>query len=189
MKKFLWLSIIVELGFGLVWLVARNYPSQTETAAYELGIFSLQNISYGLLMTLPLFLFNVILLKFLVVNFKAFEVFTYLKNEVVGPLASKMTLVEIILVSLAAGIGEELLFRGVLLPYLGVTLSSLAFGAVHFVSFKKRFILPIIIYSVAGAYFCFIYYQTDSLASPIVTHVVYDFLILFWLKKTYKSIK
>ena len=47
--------------------------------------------------------------------------------DILGPL----TLVECVLLALASGIAEELIFRGALQPLLGLWLTALIFGAAH----------------------------------------------------------
>ena len=84
----------------------------------------------------------------------------------------------------AAGIGEEMLFRGVLQFELGsrlgsdvlaIGLSSVIFGALHAVT-------PLYagLASLASVYFGWLYLLTGNLVVPIVTHAFYDFLALLY---------
>lgn len=84
-----------------------------------------------------------------------------------------------ILLSLAAGIGEEILFRGVLQYELisrwhdvtaGLVVSSVFFGALHAVT-----PLYAIMATLASLYFGWLFLHFDNLAIPIVTHTFYDF--------------
>jgi len=86
---------------------------------------------------------------------------------------------------LAAGFGEEMLFRGVLQYEIasrffggavtGVTLSSIVFGALHAVT-------PLYagLATIASVYFGSIYLWSDNLAVPIACHTVYDIGALFY---------
>jgi membrane protease YdiL (CAAX protease family) len=83
----------------------------------------------------------------------------------------------------AAGLGEELLFRGVLqyelihrfhssdVVALGV--SGVIFGALHAVT-----PLYALLAAIASVYFGWLYLLTDNLAVPIVTHAFYDLIAL-----------
>lgn len=83
----------------------------------------------------------------------------------------------IIVISIMAGIGEELLIRGVLQntlvaylgPWLGIVLASLVFGLMHYLS--KTYV---IVTFVLGLAFGLVYHLTDSLALVMFAHAVYD---------------
>jgi len=84
---------------------------------------------------------------------------------------------------LAAGIGEELLFRGVMQyelasrlgPIAGVGIASVIFAALHAVT-------PLYagLAGVASIYFGALYMAFDNLAVPIATHAIYDVAALFF---------
>lgn len=57
-------------------------------------------------------------------------------RSVLGPLTSW----QILLLSLLSGFGEEILFRGVIQPRLGLWIAALMFGALHFP--YRRLLLP-----------------------------------------------
>jgi membrane protease YdiL (CAAX protease family) len=91
---------------------------------------------------------------------------------------------ELALLSIAAGLGEELLFRGALQPLaerwwgpaIGLAAASLLFGAVHAAS-VTYFILA----TGVGAYLGWLAQSSGVLVTPIVVHAVYDFVALVWL--------
>lgn len=78
---------------------------------------------------------------------------------------------------IAAGLGEEMLFRGILqyelLGKLGnigaVGVSSVIFGLLHAVTPMYAFLA-----TLASFYFGWLYLDTQNLVVPIVTHAVYD---------------
>jgi membrane protease YdiL (CAAX protease family) len=78
---------------------------------------------------------------------------------------------------IAAGLGEEMLFRGVLqyelLNRIGrvgaVGVSSVIFGLLHAVTPMYAFLA-----TLASVYFGWLYLDTGNLVVPIVTHAVYD---------------
>lgn len=95
---------------------------------------------------------------------------------------------QLLLVSLAAGWGEELLFRGVLQPWVarftdsrvaGVMIVALLFGAVHALS--RSYLIAA---TGMGIYFGWLAIACQSLIAPIVTHAIYDFAALVYLLAT-----
>lgn len=87
-------------------------------------------------------------------------------------------------VALAAGVGEELLFRGALQPvaerWMGATLGliviSLLFGALHAAS-----IAYFVLAAGVGFYLGWLAQCFDDLMAPIAVHAVYDFAALIAL--------
>jgi membrane protease YdiL (CAAX protease family) len=73
-------------------------------------------------------------------------------------------------VAMASGIGEEILFRGVLVPAIGIFASSLAFGVVHQVRGRARWGWMVWA-TVTGLAFAVVFRLTGSLVGPIVAHV------------------
>ena len=89
-----------------------------------------------------------------------------------------------ILISLLAGLGEELLFRGVLqlgltdwfgLPIALVATSTL-FGLAHLITPTYAVLAGII-----GIYFGMLAVVTDSLFAPVAAHALYDWAALTYL--------
>jgi membrane protease YdiL (CAAX protease family) len=93
---------------------------------------------------------------------------------------------QLALVALLAGVGVELLFRGVIqsllihwtTPAAGLLLASLAFGAAHALS-KLYFLLATLI----GLCFGWVVLHYHDLVAPMVAHTVYDFVALVYLSR------
>lgn len=104
-------------------------------------------------------------------------------NTAIRPLFQNWSLWQLLLISLLAGLGEELLFRGVvqgnLTRWLGVIpglmLASLLFGACH--PMTKSYL---IITTFIGVYLGALWIVTGNLLAPIITHALYDFLALVY---------
>ena len=79
--------------------------------------------------------------------------------------------------ALTSGVGEELLFRGALLPWWGLGLSSLAFGALH-VGPARRFLPWTLWATFMGALFGAIYFATGHLEGCVLAHVLVNFVNL-----------
>ncbi|QDS97828.1 CPBP family intramembrane glutamic endopeptidase [Adhaeretor mobilis] len=88
--------------------------------------------------------------------------------------------------AIAAGVGEEILFRGALqpiisewsVPLVGLAVSSFFFGAVHAAT-PTYFVVA----TVVGFYFGWLTQQYDDLVAPILAHSLYDFVALVWLQR------
>jgi hypothetical protein len=77
---------------------------------------------------------------------------------------------DVVVLSLASGTAEELFFRGALLPWIGVTLSSLAFGLVHLGPTRRY--LPWTAWAVVmGLVLGILAWATGSIVGPLVAHV------------------
>lgn len=100
----------------------------------------------------------------------------------------ELTWLEIVLVSCCAGIGEEILFRGGIQPFLGITWTSLLFVILH--GYITPFNGPLTIYGI----FMVLAIALLGLATvhlglvvAIVAHTTIDILLLFKLSRTYSS--
>ena len=104
----------------------------------------------------------------------------------VSRLFGKWNILQLAILSLAAGIGEEILFRGVLQvgvgnitsPITGVLIACFAFALCHAMT-AAYFVTTLVI----GAYLSLVWYAAGNLIAPIVTHAVYDFVaLIFYLR-------
>jgi len=85
---------------------------------------------------------------------------------------------EIILLAAAAGVGEEVLFRGVLQEYLTIWPTSLLFGVLHALT-PSYFILA----TLMSAYLGWLQNETGNLLVPILVHWLYDCVALLLLRR------
>ncbi|HVG93707.1 MAG TPA: CPBP family intramembrane glutamic endopeptidase [Planctomycetota bacterium] len=98
-------------------------------------------------------------------------------TEILGPY----TYGQALLLALASGVGEEVLFRGALWLHLGLVGSSLLFGLVHVL--PKRSLLAYPIFAVAvGVILGLLRQGSGSVVPPILTHVTVNALNLVWLE-------
>lgn len=112
--------------------------------------------------------------------------FQHLIREQIAPLFGGCTLGELALVSLSAGVGEELLFRGLVQQaasarwgdVVGLAAASAVFGLAHPIS---RFY--VVFAAAIGAYLGWLWLASGNLLVPIVTHAVYDFAALVYLTR------
>lgn len=97
------------------------------------------------------------------------------------PTAASFSSAEIVAIALASSVAEELLFRAVLVPWVGVLPSAIAFGLAHQMKGSSRFAW-IAFSFVVGAGLGAIYAATGSLVGPIVAHAAINASNLAWLK-------
>jgi membrane protease YdiL (CAAX protease family) len=90
--------------------------------------------------------------------------------------------------AIASGTAEELLFRGFLVPLVGVVFSSLAFGALHQVRGPARWGWMGWA-TVMGFVFATTFGLTGSLVGPIFAHVVINAVNLRLLRDCDPSVK
>jgi membrane protease YdiL (CAAX protease family) len=110
-------------------------------------------------------------------------------DEVLRPILGECSLAELALLSLAAGVGEETLFRGVLQemlagwmhPWLALALASLLFGLLHPISLTY-----VIIASLFGVYLGICWMASRDLLLVVTAHGLYDFLALAYLLRIYQ---
>lgn len=109
------------------------------------------------------------------------EALDRLARELANTLFARSGPMAILLVSLMAGIGEELLFRGVVQsgleslvgPLAALLLASLLFGLAHAVT-KAYFVMATLI----GLYLGWLFLATGNLLVPVLVHFLYDWIVL-----------
>lgn len=100
-------------------------------------------------------------------------------RDLLGPLTGN----EIVILALASSIGEEILFRGALLPWMGLWLQAAVFALLH-VGPGKRFLPWTLSALVLGIAFGWLAMWTGSLGAPIAAHFAINFLNLRHIVRT-----
>lgn len=100
-------------------------------------------------------------------------------RELLGPLTSR----EILIMALASAIGEELLFRGALQPWLGIWPQAVIFALLHIG--PRRSFLPWTLSAFAlGIAFGYMFEWTGDLGGPIVAHFTINYLNFHYIART-----
>ncbi|MCP3987337.1 MAG: CPBP family intramembrane metalloprotease [bacterium] len=102
--------------------------------------------------------------------------------ETLGELVRGLTLPAVVLLALASGIAEEMLFRGALQTQVGWLLASLLFGAAHYLP-RPGLRIWALFALLAGGLFGGLFEYTGTLLAPAVAHVTVNGLNLRWLSK------
>ncbi|MGF1565624.1 MAG: CPBP family intramembrane glutamic endopeptidase [Flavobacteriales bacterium] len=86
---------------------------------------------------------------------------------------------EIAFISLCAGVGEELLFRGVLQPLLGIVLTAVLFVAIHGYLNPRDWRISVYGVFMTGV-ICFLGWMTEvyGIWSAVMAHFVIDVILL-----------
>jgi membrane protease YdiL (CAAX protease family) len=103
-----------------------------------------------------------------------------LRKKVLSELKAvfdKLELIDLVIISLLAGIAEEFMFRGVIQARFGIITASILFGVAHCISLAY-----IIAATVMGLYIGAIYAASGSLVVPVQIHFVYDLFALIYLR-------
>lgn len=178
------LAVVVEGGLALVavllaWLfhvpLREQIPATGELLAYA--------VTRGVLVTLPM------LAVFLWLVHSSWTQIRELRRQVewlIAEMFSEASAAQFALIAVLAGVGEELLFRGVLqslighwtTPIVGLCITSLLFGLVHALS-KLYFFLA----TAIGLCFGALVLQYNDLVAPMVAHSLYDFFALTYLSR------
>lgn len=151
--------------------------------------FSESAIAYGVAGTMPLFLL------FLTLEQIQTESIIKIKKvllETLGPSLHHHHWTDLLILALIAGFSEELLFRGVIQPWLesswgmtvGLVGSNIIFGLAHAVT-----PLYAALATLVGIYLSLSmdYGGDRSLLVPMVIHGLYDFLAFISLMRAYRS--
>lgn len=172
-------AFLVFLAVGLGWLFGF---SPMERLRWDIS-----GLGWGLVATLPALL---LFWLCLICPWKPLAEMTRIVDRRIVPMFRDCRVGEMAAISLLAGIGEELLFRGLLqggvanyvggLPgiWLGLLVGGVVFGLAHPVSKTYAIIITLIGFYLGG-----LYLLSGNLLAPITTHAVYDWLVLVYLTR------
>ncbi|MDQ3910761.1 MAG: CPBP family intramembrane metalloprotease [Actinomycetota bacterium] len=122
-----------------------------------------------------------------VFSYRLLPVLRGLSDELGPLLVDDARRVDLVLVAVFSGVGEEVFFRGVLQPELGIVLASLLFGVLH-LGPDRRYLIWTFWAVGVGFLFGFLYERTGGLLAPIIAHVMHNAAtLLIW--KRYRTLK
>lgn len=184
-----WPSTFLMLGIGVeggILLLALALGLGMEPKPWEQLRWQMREIGAGLLATWPLLLVFVL---FCHSRLGPCRRIMRLFEEHLLPALEGVSILELAIVCCLAGLGEELLFRGVfqtfacrqLGVYPGIALASVLFGLVHAATPGYA-----VVAGVIGGYLGLLFYALDNLAPAIIAHALYDFVALYYLRHVYR---
>lgn len=163
---------------GLI-VVALLLAAVAGLAPLDAVVWSGTDIAIGAAAVLPLLL-----------AFFAFKGLRSIVVDVVGKPLSRCTWYDLVLLAAVAGFSEELLFRGVLQPWIGrlhpwtgIIAANLIFGLLHAVTPTYA-----IVATAFGFYLSWLYGSPGetNLLRPMVTHAVYDYIAFLLVVRDYR---
>ena len=106
--------------------------------------------------------------------------------EVIGPKLRPLNIWQIAIISIAAGVGEELFFRWALQgglaqyvsPWIALVIASFVFGLLHSVNLAY-----LVMATFLGAVLGSIMIISEGILAPIVCHAVFDFIAIMYIKR------
>lgn len=168
--------LVLAILFG--WLLGERFWQELD--------FSPRALAIGVALSLPLVVAAIASAE------SSARIFRQIQNDFdrVVELFENCTVLDLFVVSMLAGLGEEALFRGVLQPYIahwtnpfiGLVFASLIFAFLHYIS--RVYVLLVFF---IGLYLGALYLYFDSLVVPMMTHAFYDFLALFYATRLRSS--
>jgi membrane protease YdiL (CAAX protease family) len=188
------LALLLEGGLGLAalaigWLIGQ-WPSLNTTGGFGNQLIA---IGYGLAATVPLL---VALLAIDRAPIAALRGVREVTHAAIMQMFGGASVLQLAAVSVAAGWGEELLFRGLvqgalsrlvpghLGPWIAIAVASVLFGVCHWLNTTYA-----ILAMLAGVYFGVVYFASNSLLTPMTAHAAYDFLALIYLLRPAKLLR
>ena len=181
-RKTLFLLIIGSLILfsGLGWAIMNYFGPISLSEALGTGTDLLVQVIIGTGIGLGLGL-----LAWLLINHSYLKTTREFFADIIGPW--QLNWGEIVWVSFCAGVGEEILFRGAIQPFLGIGWTSLLFVFIH--GYLNPFNAPLTVYgifmvlAIALLGIITVHY---GLLSAIVAHIVIDIILLHKLSNAYE---
>lgn len=161
---------LAPLALALGWLLGRS--------PLEGFSWSIRDAILGVLAALPMYAMFQLLMRWPIGPLKRIRRFF---EDELTPLFGSRPDSDLALISVAAGVGEEMLFRGVLQGVLslwlgtweGMVAASVLFGLVHPITATY-----VLVAGLLGAYLGTVWIFSGNLLVVMIAHALYDFLAL-----------
>jgi membrane protease YdiL (CAAX protease family) len=178
------MAVVVEGGLTLIGLLlAGLFGVSLRELVPEAGEPLAWALARGVAVTVPM-----VAVFFLLVHlpWRSLRQLRHQVESLIDEMFPTASIPQLALVAVLAGIGEELLFRGVLqtllvnwtTPAMGLVVAGLLFGLAHALS-KLYFVLATLI----GVSFGWMVLHYHDLVAPMVAHSLYDFVALSYLAR------
>lgn len=170
-EKFLRLGIATEvvlLVIAAVLNVAWPLPLEQNPLRSTTGLTNLGALIVGTLVGVVMSGWFLVSWNSDFLPFKRIQQFV---QDQFAPTLSCCQVWELALLAAFAGIGEEVLFRGVLQPRTGFLIATLLFGLAHPIS-----VTYVIVACLLGAVLGLLQLYGGNLWAPIIAHAVYDYI-------------
>ncbi len=175
------LTVVFEGGLLLAALVLGFFLEQPPMAQIE---WTVVGLAEGIVAAAPLVALFFITVRYPIGPLKSIET---VYKQLLVPLFRSATWGQLLLVSVLAGAGEEMLFRGAIQAgiqqfsgsmMLALAIASVLFGLAHPIT--TTYAVQV---GAMGLYLGWLWLATGNLLVPIVTHAAYDFVALWYLTR------
>lgn len=182
MKHFTLTAAIFEGSLVAVALVLGWLLGQPPLRTFQ---FDLRAVAFGIAATLPPLVLFWLCLR---LPLRPLQTIAHIVDEMFVPMFRECRLVELAMIAALAGIGEEMLFRGVVQVavadeiggphgvWLGLLIAAMLFGLLHPITPTYAALAGLI-----GLYLGWLWLASGNLLTPITTHGLYDFLALVYV--------
>lgn len=175
---------------GALVLVAMLLGWIADINPFEFIIFNEQAIINGIIGALPLCLIFMALNQ---LQLSSLQKIKQTLHATLGPCLHKRHWTDLFILAAIAGIAEEILFRGVIQPWIenswgmavGLVISSVVFGLVHAIT-ALYFAMAMAVSIYLGLYLD--YAGTRNLLTPIIIHGLYDFFAFIVILRSYRIV-
>ena len=176
-RRWFWWACAFEAFLAVLALALGSALHLRTAASFR---WSTLDAVWGLVGTLPLLGLLALLLK--TGSAWMHEIVRFLDGSL-RPIFGQWSLLQLAILSVLAGIGEELLFRGLVQegggrligPWAGLIVASLLFGSFHWITRGYALLAGSI-----SIYLGLLWMWSGNLLVPIITHGAYDFLALVY---------
>jgi len=159
-----WLLSTAMVTIGLAWATVRHLPLAARCQPTPLAIASGALVGALLWLAIPLLFWAPAMRR--------------IRDTTLMPFSRLLRTRDIAVIALLSGASEEFFFRGVLLPEVGLGLSSVLFGLLHAVNW-----IYVAWAAATGAGLGLLANHGGSLVAPVVAHTTYNFGALMLLRR------
>jgi membrane protease YdiL (CAAX protease family) len=170
--RFLGLGELSLAVIGLVWAELRSIEIPYRIEPRDIGLAVLAAAVFSIV--------NLTLYHFGRRFRRPRAVYDFIENELF-PIFRRCTTSNLLILLVLVGLGEELLFRGVLQQEIGLIGASVIFGILHGPS---RMLWPLAVWAAAmGAGLGWLYAASGNLVVPALAHALYDGVAIAYARR------
>jgi len=174
------LAVTFEIGLiPLAWFIAWAWPGPPVLTPR----CTTSDLLVGIGATLPPLALFLVITATPLRNWSIFERIRDQTRKIIGEALARLQVWQMAAVAIAAGAGEEILFRGALVSrlgdgLLGICLAGILFGVLHWITPTYA-----VLAGIFGIFLGWLLLETDNLFVPIVVHGLYDFVALILIRR------
>lgn len=189
-NQLLFAAVVVEGGAALLAFALGYFFNVNPAESVNWSYWGLcYAFAIGFLATFPMLMLYVIIYR---VRWRAFRRIRRIIHFFTVHFLSHCTHFQVLLICVLAGIGEELLFRGLIQVGIsqwiggnvglcvGILVSAAIFGLVHCLT-KTYTLITFLI----GIYFSLLFSYTGNIMTVIVAHALYDYCVMIFVLRRY----